>query len=310
MSVYASPDQLLGDPKQVKAILVDALRAGYLSVFLGAGLSMSTTPECDDDVKVDPVFPSWGELVKLVCSDSGVPFDSTIKTNDYLLQASEEAETAVEGAGQSFASVVEKALYTRCKSYSTEFLKIDLLIALGSLVMTSTRGKASAVVNYNYDDLLEWYLMLHGFTVSVVSSLPDLIPRADVVVYHPHGFLPLSTRLAAKKTGTVVLSKRSYQRVLKELDPWNEFQRFCLGCNISLFIGMSGDDPHVEWLYSSVHDDVSGGRILGVIVLMDTPLNRGRAASAKNRGIIHYYIKSHNDLPKFILELCQAAAEA
>jgi hypothetical protein len=310
MSVYDSPDLLLADPAKIIDVLVSALTGGYLSVFVGAGVAMSTTqPVSGGLIPPRPVLPSWGGLVEECCRQVGLTFATTrSKENDYLLRMAEDVENACKSSGISFLDVVMKALYINCARYDETLLKCDLLIALGSLVMTSTRGSASVVVNYNFDDLLEWYLLLHGFTVSIVSDLPTLAQRADVVVYHPHGFLPKTDKLLPYRSQSLIFTKRSYQRAYKDSTPWNEFQRFRFGCNICLFVGLSGNDPHIEWLYSSVHDELHGNRILGILIVIDTLENRELEAAAKNRGVIQYYISDHSQLPNVILEICRRAA--
>jgi hypothetical protein len=310
MSVYDEPDLLLKDPSLIKDILIQALRRGYLSLFIGAGVSMSTRLQptiIDPDPK--RLFPSWPELVERCCVRVGIAFDKArASQNDYLLRTAEAAEAECSTKSLSFLQVVYESLYEGCPQYNRNILRLDLLIALGSMVMTSSRGSASAVINYNFDDLLEWYLILHGYTVSVVSDIPTLTQRADVVIYHPHGFLPQSAKLQSLRSKSIVFTKRDYQRAMNHT-LWNEFQRFRFGCNISLFVGLSGDDQHIEWLYSSVHDDIKGKRILGVVVLLDSPENREREQSNKARGLLHLYIPSHDALPDFLLDLCRGAAE-
>ncbi len=312
MSIHTHPDVLLADSAKITQLLVDALKQGFLSVFVGAGVSMSTTkPPVPGGLRPKPLFPSWSDLVKSCCVKVGVSFDDSLSSqNNYLLRTAEAVEIACSQRSLKFHDVVEEALYANCSAYDPDMLKLDLLIAIGSLVMTSTRGSASVVVNYNFDDLLEWYLLMHGYTVTVVSELTTLTPRADVFVYHPHGFLPKLAKLKALRQENLIFSKRSYQRAYKESNPWNEFQRARFGCNLCLFLGLSGDDEHIEWLYSTAHDQLLGKRILGVAVLLDTPENRGREDLNKQRGVIHHYIANHTDLPHLILEICRQAAGA
>lgn len=312
MNLHSSPDVLLADPDQIKQLLADALRRGILSVFVGAGVSMSTAfpPDASGPQK-KPLFPSWSDLVKDCCAEMGLSFSGErASNNDYLLRQAEAVEDECKAKQVSFTHTIENVLYANCHEYDLNTLKLDLLIAIGSLVMTSTRGSASCVINYNFDDLLEWYLMVHGFTVTVVSDLPTILPKADVYVYHPHGFLPRLDKLKTFRTDNLIFTKRSYQRAYKDSSSWNEFQRFRLGCNLCLFLGLSGDDEHIEWLYSTAHDQLLGKRILGIVILLDTSENREREQRNKNRGVIHLYIQKHDELPVLILEICRRAAEA
>lgn len=306
------PDVLLEDSSKISEILVDALKQGVLSVFVGAGISMSTSkPLLPGGVIEKPIFPSWANLVKTCCVKVGLPFDDNQSfQNEYLLRTAESVETYCKDNCIAFHEVVEGALYSNCADYDPKLLKLDLLIALGSLVMTSTRGNASVVVNYNFDDLLEWYLIMHGFTVTVVSELPTLAKRADVFIYHPHGFLPKLPKLKHFRQEALIFSKRSYQKAYNESSPWNEFQKARFGCNLCLFLGLSGDDEHIEWLYSNAFDQLHGKRIVGVVVLFDNKENRAKQEQNKRRGVIHYYIASYDDLPDLILSICRQAAGA
>ncbi len=303
MSVFDDPDLLLSEPNHIRDILVDALKGGYLSLFVGAGVSMSATQPPGQ------LFPSWPELVKRCCAQVGVAFDdSQSNDNRYLRRIAEEVEDVVKSKGGLFTDIVEQSLYSSCAIYDHRTLKADLLISLGSLVMSSLRGSVAAVVNYNFDDLLEWYLELHGFKVGIVSKTGELVPKSDVTIYHPHGFLPKTKKFLAHRTESVIFGERSYQRAVDD-NVWNEIQRARFGSNICLFVGMSGDDPHVEQLFSTVHDQLKGSRILGVLLTKESPVSRQNEAHNKRRGVLNYYFSDYGDLPDFLLGLCRSAAE-
>jgi len=298
MQLDSAPETYL-DANIAKETLSGALRNGSLSLFVGAGISRSTTRG----------FPDWVSLVKRCCDEKGVDFNARKKgSNTYLRKCMETVERKC--AKQEFLSLVGTKLYQNVQ-YDIQLMRTDLLVALGALVMTSVRGGARAVVNYNFDDLLEWYLGYHGFTLDIVSRFPALTTRSDVQVYHPHGFLPHMPKFNDLKTNTVILTEKSYQLAISsEVNPWNEFQRSLMGSTLGLFVGLSGDDPHIDNLCNKVYEQIiSKKRILGFILLLDTPTNRQDEQHRLARGLIPMYIQKYADLPTVMLNICQLAAE-
>ena len=177
--------------------------------------------------------------------------------------------------------------------------------------MGSVRGSAGAVVNYNFDDLLEWYLSYHGFKVQTISDPPSIISNADVTVYHPHGFLPLTNKFKPFEMDDIIFSERSYKASrTAEVNPWNELQRSILSSKCALFIGMSGQDPHVEDLCWYAYDRLlERKRIVGFIILSNTEENVSKEKDFFRNGLVTYYIKDHDALPEKLLNFCRLAAD-
>lgn len=298
-SLDLSPELYLGDKLAALEILAEALENGYLTLFIGSGTSKSATAQ----------FPSWIQLVKGCAAAKNIAFEETsAASNEYLRNIAGEVEKRCDNT--EFIEIIQGALYSGIQ-YDITLMKTDLLVALGSLVMGSVRGTAHGVVNYNFDDVLEWYLDYHGFRTQVVSSYPALTSKADVVVYHPHGFLPYLEKYRAAKTNKVIFSRTSYLDAnSREVDPWNELQRSMLGSNLALFIGMSGEDPHVETLCHYVYSrTVEKKRILGFIVLLDNDKNRAKESANIDVGLVNIYLKDHNELPGFLLDICRRSAQ-
>lgn len=96
-----------------------------------------------------------------------------------------------------------------------DFAKISqnrLLSAIGSLVMASRRGSAGKVITLNFDDILELYLEFHGFTTAAIHDGRHWAPQDDVVVYHPHGYLPLGH---ANDSDTIVLGTTDFHQIME-----------------------------------------------------------------------------------------------
>lgn len=278
--------------------LAQALRGGYLVLFLGAGVSLSTRSP----------FPSWAELVKRCCESHGVPIDPAQMAQErYLLNRAEAVEQAIGRI--AMADTVEECLY-RGVEYDTHVMKNDLLIALGSLAMKSIRGAARAVVSYNFDDLLEWYLSYHGLQVTPVSSLPSIRGSADVSVFHPHGFLPKTSNYKSIRTSEIVFSRANFLAAsAAEVDPWNELQRSFLSCNCALFVGLSGEDEHLQTLWQYSYEKLlRKTRLLGFIVGCRGGQFEAHQQENLWRGVANLYVDTVDDIPDLLLEVCRAAA--
>lgn len=281
--------------------LADALRDGYLTVFIGAGVSKSATT----------AFPNWSRLVERCCLATSVSWDSAKAehSNEYLRKQMVSVKEKLPSTSD-YEALVKRALYEGIKTYDG-LMTTDLLVALGSLAMSSVRGAARAIVTYNYDDVLEWYLDAHGFRTHVVARLPELNRRADVTVYHPHGFLPLMDDYPYSTvcSDEVVLDDTSYKRRATDAnDPWNELQRTLLGSNLALFVGMSGDDPQVSSLCWRVYNEVARkSRILGFI-FMQGAASDDDIHHLKN-GLVPVYYDDHSKLPSLLLEVTRLAAK-
>jgi len=300
MNTHSHPVDLARDPAACRAAIIEALGEGNLSLFLGAGVSLSSGR-----------FLGWSSLVKACCENVGVSFDDTqAEDNEYLLLAGDRFKKKCLHEGGDFRERIEDCLYQNRQSYDKTFMKLDLLIAIGALVMNSVRGRANCVVNYNYDDVLEWYLMYHGFLVSIVAQYPELLGKHDIAIYHPHGFLPLMAAFRRHRSAPeqVVISKDDYQEAISESSPWNDFQKGQFGSTVALFVGMSGDDEHIQVLFRHAYKKlVKYKRVIGFMLLEDTPKSHKREEENRDRGIIHVYYPNHDALPDYLLEICRDA---
>jgi hypothetical protein len=308
MNLDSSPELYLIREKAIKTI-AESLKYGYLTLFIGAGISKSATKE----------FPKWNELVNTCCHTKSINFDKKkaglVKKNDdininYLLSLMDEVKRNCSG-DKEFNDLVSNSLYENVQ-YDYSLMSKDLLFAIGSIIMGSIRGNSDCVINYNFDDLFEWYLSQHGFKIQIISKFPTIITKSDVNIYHPHGFLPYLSKYNSHKTN-IVFTLSDYECIMSEqVNPWNEFQRNVLSSKLGLFIGLSGDDQHLNSLCSFVYNTqsyVNKKRILGFIILNDSPKNKSTENDNLGRGLINLYIKDFCDLPPLLLEICQRASE-
>lgn len=291
------------EPETALVLLSDALVKGYLSIFIGSGISKSATDK----------FPSWKRLVQKCCSKAEVSFDdSKGSSNEYLRKRMAKFKKACKNNEIDYIKTIKECLYDEVE-YDLEIMKTDLLISLGSLVMGSIRGSAKAIFNYNYDDLLEWYLGYHGFKIQIISKFPSVLKTSDITIYHPHGFLPKIIKYQSAETlDKIIITQQDYLGSFKEVDPWNEIQVSILSCSLSLFVGLSGEDQHVELLCHRAFERAQatdGRSIIGYIILEGSIENRDKESDFLSIGLICYYIDDYKELPKMLLSICSNAAE-
>ncbi|RJX20449.1 MAG: hypothetical protein C4570_03820 [Ammonifex sp.] len=294
--------------------LAKFLRDGCLCLFIGSGVSMSTNND-EKDIS-NTKFPGWISLVDRLCKIHRRPFDLELakKSNDYILSTTEAIEAEYDSPESGFLEIVKKNLYKGI-TYDINTLKLRLMIAIGSLVMGMIGGSAGVVVNYNFDDVFEWYLANHGFRIQVISDFFKLTKRCDVTIYHPHGFLPYTKKFFDLQTKDIVFSKISYERILGDDNhPWNQLVKNLLATKVCLFVGLSGQDLNIRSLCTKTYEVIGKKRALGFVVLQKK-LGQNKQelldtnAEFTRRGLVPFYVNEHNETPDLLLKISRSAAE-
>ena len=107
---------LLKQKENADDALVDALQRGYLSIFIGAGVSKSASQE----------FPKWDELVKKCCNSTSVEFDENQKeSNKYLRVRMEKVHRKCTENGIGYLDNITRSLYDGIE-YDIGLMKTDL----------------------------------------------------------------------------------------------------------------------------------------------------------------------------------------
>jgi hypothetical protein len=266
------------------------LLAGRLGLFLGAGVSSFFG------------LPDWKELVTRIAETAGDPvtpgFDPIMKAE--ALRAKHFKDPA------NYLAAVKSALY---KDKELDFAKIStsrLLTAIGSLVMASRRGSAAKIITLNFDDLLELYLEFHGFTTAAVHDGCHWAQNQDVVVYHPHGFLPLGHR---QQSESIVLGTTSFHEVMKS-DLWRPILEAALRQHTFLYLGLSGQDLHLHshWTELRKYHAISKHRVCyhGVRFKVGTEEDDLSVVTGQ-WGVHTHSLGGYEELPDFLFAICQAA---
>ncbi|GHU63616.1 hypothetical protein FACS1894123_06720 [Bacteroidia bacterium] len=274
--------------------VVSALDSGHLSILLGSGVSHSA----------DDSFPSWTSLVERICKQSSVTFDNN-KANDnsYLLKRAEKVKTQ---APNEYLDYVEQALY-KDVAYNNSVLKKDLLIAIGSLIMISVSRNSKEFVNFNFDDLFEWYLEYYGNDIQIVSNPITLLGNTTSTIYHPHGFLPKEKKFINFKTKKILFSQNDYDVAMRLHSPWSTVLQRLFSSKLILMVGMSGEDAHFRTTCNFVYNDIlEKKRPLGFLILPDNEESREDEDVNLQNGIVNLYLDLEK-LPEIILEICRKA---
>ncbi len=149
------------------------------------------------------------------------------------------------GFEEDFEEEVRKLLYQNASD------KSKILEEIGQLCVPK-RGKVGvqAVVNYNFDDLIE--KNLKRLRVKYKSIYTEgVIPDTDELgIYHVHGFLPRMKKEYSNLTKShLIFSEEEYHKLMIEPYNWANFcQLDFMINNTCLFIGLSMTDPNMRRL--------------------------------------------------------------
>lgn len=283
-----------------KISLADNLKDGTIVLFLGAGASKGFG------------LPNWVELINFLRKKENevpLPDDTAVDT---LQRAADAIQRKI--GDDLLKDYIQECFYdNKVKSNISDSLKNTLLVSISALLMGSKRGHISKVVTLNYDDMLEWFLSLFGFCVKTISNLPDLEGSEDVRIYHPHGFIPNQISGKLRSEGNLILGLASANRRLGTPgDLWFEKVRDILNSGVCLFLGMSANtlrDRALAPLFQTCGEGVMGERPLGIWILskeeMKDPTIEGEFDSVN---IIPLSFSSFEEIPEFLLEICQIAS--
>ena len=236
-----------------------------------------------------------------------VPSDADNKT---VCEFMDQVEKAVGGSLQmgksdAYRRLVSSCLYDGVK-YDRSILGKELLIALGAMLMGSRRGSVKEVFNFNFDDVLDWYLALHGFDSQIISSLPTLRREPDVTIYHPHGYLPLQVD-THQPSDFLVFSQHSYDEKLGDRqEPWLSLFGKTLQDRVFLFVGLSGADQTFGPTLADVQKKLNKQRYTA-FWLFGPDVQDSQMKNLANRNVVPLRFPSFDDIPEFILQVCKEA---
>lgn len=269
------------------------LTKGRLALFLGAGVSQFYG------------LPGWTKLVNRLCDQHKEPHCEVGKE---LTKIGAIKAKHYKSNPSDFLKDVKAALYD---GVSIDFKKIrenDLLAAIGALLLASQRGSASQIITLNYDDLVELYLEYHGLVARAVSHEMHWQNRADVTVYHPHGLLSLDPDRGNSET--IVFGSSDYHEIMRPESAWRSKLLTILRTHTTIYIGLSGEDPHLQVLLAEVHKThaINQDRQAFHGVRFDvSATEEDIAVVLEGYGVSTTKLKAWDELAPFLFEICQAA---
>ena len=134
-----------------------------------------------------------------------------------------------------------------------------LLDAIVSLARAERDVKGvQALVNYNFDDLLDEKLREQHVKCRTVLSGRDSVPPGALPCYHVHGLISsreyIRNRVGVKAKGNFVFSEDEYHAEYSDPYKWsNMTQMSLLGRHTGLFLGLSMEDPNIRRLIDVTH---------------------------------------------------------
>jgi SIR2-like protein len=294
------PPEQQSDHGIAKGALATLLHAGQLVLFVGAGISSGLG------------LPEWNGLVTRCAALLGDKTDySGVKSAADLMDAIDRMRRSSGASDQEMMATVRSALYgavadDASPSHPIGVIDSRLLIALGAIMMSSARGSAAEVFTLNFDDILEWYLDLHGFKSEIVCELPrTLRGDVDVHTYHIHGFLPLMNERYETSSWMIFSKTQLEDRLSKDpTHPWEALLLSRLQSKVLLVVGTSMADTDLRVSVNRAR--ASGvtrpsGYVLGVH-------DDDKVRELRELNMVPVTFADYDEIPGFILEVCQLAA--
>jgi hypothetical protein len=278
------------------ADLGKALREGSLVLFLGSGASYAIG------------LPSWGVLLHKSLQEVGEdPDNYDLVSSGGLAIAADEVRRKI-GDKLQYYQLIRKVLYEGVSD-----LKVSpLLYAIGALLSGTRRGKVSTVLTLNFDDVLEQYLMVHGFSSSVHSSYPCVLGAPDVNIFHPHGYLPRDERENISNAN-IVLDSLSFDKMMSPQDPtaWRQFIADTIKTKVILSVGLGWKDPNLNTSFAGITNKTLGRPSAFWLSSAKNPAERPSIeAHFEERNVVSLWCEDPEvDYPEFLLQICRAANE-
>lgn len=273
----------------LKTYLARQLVGGRLAVVLGAGTSTHFG------------LPTWTTLIERLYSRHG----STPPPKRETIQAEEFKNQYHRRDQESFFSEVKDALYEGITIGFDQMMTHYTLAGVLSMLMAAGPNARTEVVTFNWDDLLERYLALHGRVAVPVFEEKHWAQTSDVTVFHPHGFLPYSTKLLPSER--LVFDQYSYDEIMGSDTIWRQVLLGLYRTRTCVLIGLSGDDPNLSSLLLRVkeqHASISSQTLFWAVVFTT---DKGTADRWQDRGVYPVILTDYKELPAKLFDITDAA---
>lgn len=213
------------------------------------------------------LIPSWNDLIidlLRIAIDERLSINRNKEERDRLLNIFKENKgkrdwTAYEKVGlvkrllkDQYAQTVKKYLY---KNIYGEKIKTILNEGayLKSIVEFCKTNRVKAIVNYNFDDLLDQALRKEGIDITVIyGKKQEREGSGGLPVYHVHGILPFNDEPLNENANDIILCLEEYFQSMIEPYNWQTAtQLHLLRNNPCLFLGASLADLNMLRILSA-----------------------------------------------------------
>ncbi len=183
-----------------------------------------------------------------------------------------------------------------------------------------------AIVNYNYDDLLDEKLREQHVKCKTVLSGRDVAPAGTLPSYHVHGLLAskdVASRKRVEARGNFVFSEDEYHAEYSDPYKWsNMTQMSLLGKYTGLFVGLSMEDPNIRRLIDVTHRQypehlnyailprkkVGDAVTTGSNSVMRNLFEQVESNSFERIGVRVIWVDSFTEIPSILNSICGAEA--
>jgi hypothetical protein len=215
----------------------------------------------------------------------------------------------------------EKARST--SKYVPRLPSSELLDAIVSLARAERDARGvQAIVNYNFDDLLDEKLREQHVKCRTVLSGRDAVPPGTLPCYHVHGLITsrglYQDSRTAKAQGNFVFSEDEYHAEYSDPYKWsNMTQMSLLGRYVGLFVGLSMEDPNIRRLIDVTHRQYPDNVNYAILPRKAPPAGRDNNASVLRNlfaevetrsfekiGVNVIWVDNHSETPKILRQIC------
>jgi hypothetical protein len=181
-----------------------------------------------------------------------------------------------------------------------------------------------AIVNYNFDDLVDARLRRENVRCTTVRTGQDKIGDGSLPCFHVHGVIPIDSFLRRKPltkrvTGNLVFSEDEYHQEYADAYRWsNMTQVGFMARYTGLFVGLSMEDPNLRRLIDVAHrqyPEMSSYAILprkkplsscgdSRRVILQNLIEEVESNSFERIGVHVVWVDSYDEVPKVIQQIC------
>ena len=205
---------------------------GNLCLFVGAGISKSCGLPDWNGLSVRVIQETWPDTGRF---DLFSEYERSARSKYSPLDAMRMARRKL---GPQFNSVVSKCLYAGTVSVSSS---LESIVSLRNV---------HRIICSNYDDLLEERYNELGIRVRPLVEGDDLpLDGNEVLIFHPHGFLPRGSYSRDYSSDPIILSEDDYHELYATPYSWPNVIQLNLLISLNvLFVGCSLKDPNLRRL--------------------------------------------------------------